>query len=86
LAWPGPRVAGGEMEGKGSSCASPDLGVVLGIFQRCSARPRKPACFFVSWSSDKPQALRAMRRISMEMGESSMARGVAVFCVRRAVA
>jgi hypothetical protein len=42
--------------------------------------------FFFSWFSGMPQAALAIWRIALEMGESSRARGVAVFWVRRAVA
>ena len=86
MAWPGPAAVGAEMEGKEPSCASPDSRDARDAFPPRCAHPQKLARSFVSGPSDRPQAVRAMRRITLEMGESSMAIGVAVFWVRRAVA
>jgi hypothetical protein len=41
----------------------------------------KPDLF--SWAGGNPQAVRAICRISREMGESSRASGTAVVCMRR---
>ena len=48
--------------------------------------PKMPNRFFFSTTSERPAAVRAIWRIALEMGESSRARGIAEFWVRRAAA
>ena len=55
----------------------------LGNGQRALPKKLKPFLFLARFSG-KPQALRAIFRIAIKMGEPCSARGVAVFRVRRA--
>jgi len=48
--------------------------------------PKRPKRFFFSGLGGRPEAVLAIWRITREIGESSSESGVAVFCVRRAVA